>query len=62
MAALSQLSIMLKRSPIGHPQKVRLFLKGLGLRKVGQKVIRPDTDQVRGLVTKVRHMVEVSNT
>ncbi len=61
MTASTQLSIKLVRSPIGHPRKVRLFLKGLGLRKIGQTVVRPDTDQVKGLVTKVRHMVEVAS-
>jgi len=60
MTTSAQLSITLKRSPIGSPNKVRLFLLGLGLRKIGQTVSRPDTAQVRGLVNKVRHLVEVS--
>ncbi len=60
MAAASLLSITLKRSQIGHPNKMRLVLKGLGLRKIGQTVSRPDTPQVRGLVNKVRHLIEVS--
>ncbi len=55
----SQLAITLKRSQIGHPVKMRLVLRGLGLRKIGQTVSRPDTPQVRGLVNKVRHLVEV---
>ena len=54
------LSVILKRSPIGHPRKIRLVLMGLGLRKIGQTVTRPDTAQVRGLVNKVRHLIEVS--
>ncbi|MEC4680187.1 MAG: 50S ribosomal protein L30 [Nitrospirota bacterium] len=60
MVTPSQLSIILKRSPIGHPSKIRLVLRGLGLRKIGQTVSRPDTPQVRGLVNKVRHLIEVS--
>ncbi|MDH5562409.1 MAG: 50S ribosomal protein L30 [Nitrospirota bacterium] len=60
MTTSAQLSITLKRSPIGSPSKVRLFLLGLGLRKIGQTVSRPDTAQVRGLVNKVRHLIEVS--
>lgn len=55
----SRLSITLKRSAIGHPQKMRMVLKGLGLKKIGQTVSRPDTPQVRGLVNKVRHLIEV---
>ncbi|MDR4487175.1 MAG: 50S ribosomal protein L30 [Nitrospirales bacterium] len=38
---------------------MRVVLKGLGLRKIGQTVSRPDTAQVRGLVYKVRHLLEV---
>jgi len=56
----SILTITLRRSPIGSTQRVRLMLKGLGLRKISQTVTRPDTPQVRGLVQKVRHLVEVS--
>ena len=55
----SQLHITLKRSPIGTPKKNRVVLRGLGLRKLSQTVNRPDTDQVRGLINKVRHLVEV---
>ena len=55
-----QLRITLKRSPIGVPQKTRHILRGLGLRKMLQSVHRPDTNQVRGLIDKVRHLVEVT--
>ena len=55
----TQLRITLKRSPIGVPQKRRQILRGLGLRKMLQSVDRPDTSQVRGLIEKVRHLVEV---
>ena len=54
------LLITLKRSPIGTPRKVRENLLGLGLRKMLQTVKRPDTNQVRGLIDKVRHLVEVA--
>jgi len=56
----STLAITLRRSPIGSTQRVRLMLKGLGLRRISQTVIRPDTPQVRGLIQKVKHLVEVN--
>ena len=62
MGKPSNLSITLKRSTIGHPDKMRVVLLGLGLRKIGQTVCRPDTDQVRGLIYKVRHLIEVSSS
>jgi large subunit ribosomal protein L30 len=57
-----QLTITLKRSPVGRPAPQRKFLLGLGLRRLHQTVTRPNTDQVRGLVDKVKHLVEVSDS
>ncbi len=58
-AATKNLSITLKRSPIGTSYRHRLVLQGLGLRKPHQTVVRPDTPQVRGLVGKVSYLLEV---
>jgi large subunit ribosomal protein L30 len=54
-------SITLKRSPIGTPYKHRLVLRGLGLRKLHQTVMRPDTRQVRGLIHKVAYLLDVKD-
>ena len=51
--------ITLKRSPIWTPERHRLVLRGLGLRKIRQSVVRPDTPQVRGLIHKVGYLLEV---
>ena len=51
--------ITLRRSPIGTPQKHRLVLSGLGLRKIRQSVTRPNTPQVRGMIGKVGYLLEV---
>ncbi len=58
-AVTKSLSITLKRSPIGTSYRHRLVLQGLGLRKIRQTVVRPDTPQVRGLVDKVSYLLEV---
>ena len=55
------LRITLKRSPIGTPYKHRLVLRGLGLRKMHATVVRPATDQVRGMIAKVGYLLEVSS-
>ncbi len=34
-------------------------LRSLGLRRIGHTVVREDSPQVRGMVHKVRHLVEV---
>ncbi|MBH0198515.1 MAG: 50S ribosomal protein L30 [Nitrospira sp.] len=51
--------VTLKRSPIGTPESHRLVLRGLGLRRIRQTVVRPDTDQVRGMIRKVGYLLEV---
>jgi small subunit ribosomal protein S5 len=53
------LSIKLKKSPIGFEKDQKATVVALGLRKVGATVVRPDNDSVRGMVFKVRHLVEV---
>jgi large subunit ribosomal protein L30 len=34
-------------------------LRGLGLRRINSSVLRPDDPAIRGMVTKVSHLVEV---
>jgi len=54
-----QLSIKLRRSPIGTPEKHRLVLRSLGLRRLYQTVLRPATPQVQGMIRKVSYLLEV---
>ena len=59
MAKDKTLRITLVRSTIGEKPKTRAAVRTLGLRKIRQSTERPDTPDVRGLVHKVRHLVEV---
>ena len=54
-----KLRIRLKRSTIGAPSKLKKVVRGLGLRRIGQVVERPDDPATRGMVAKVPHLVEV---
>ena len=51
--------VTLKRSPIGTPEGHRLVLRGLGLRRIRQTAVHPDTPQVRGMIRKVGYLLEV---
>lgn len=53
------LKIKYVRSAIGRPGTQKKVIEGLGFRKLNQVVERPDTPQIRGMVFKVRHLVEV---
>ncbi|MEE2773484.1 MAG: 50S ribosomal protein L30 [Pseudomonadota bacterium] len=46
-------------SPIRRPQSQRATLKGLGLNKMHRAITLKDTPEVRGMVNKVKHLVEV---
>ncbi len=54
------LRVTLKRSPIGTPARHRLVLRGLGLRKLHQTVMHPDTPRVRGILRKIGYLLEVN--
>jgi len=47
------------KSGICAPVDQKQTLKGLGLRRIRQEVVRPDTPALRGQILKVRHLVEV---
>jgi large subunit ribosomal protein L30 len=46
-------------SAIACTRDMRQTVRGLGLRKLHQIVEREDTPSIRGMVHKVRHLVEV---
>ena len=53
------LKIKWVRSSIACPGDMRQTIRGLGLRRLHQTVERQDTPAVRGMIHKVRHLVEV---
>ncbi len=53
------LKITQVKSKISEKQNQRDTLRSLGLRKIGQTVVREDNSQNRGYVHTVRHLVKV---
>lgn len=53
------LDVRLVRSMIGHPEKHRAVLRGMGLTKMHKQVKLPDTPQIRGMLHKVKHLVHI---
>jgi large subunit ribosomal protein L30 len=49
-----------KKSPIGRQSYQRKTLIGLGLNKIGRSRELDDTPSIRGMIGKVKHLVEVS--
>ena len=49
------------RSGIGHADTMRRTLKALGLDRHQATVELPNNASIRGMITKVRHLVEVTS-
>ncbi|MGX6515495.1 MAG: 50S ribosomal protein L30 [Corynebacterium amycolatum] len=47
------------RGTAGTKQNQKDSLRTLGLKRINDSAVRPDTPAVRGLVNVVRHLVEV---
>ncbi len=54
-----KIKITLVKSGIARPGKHKVVLTGLGLRKLNHSVIRIDSPQIRGMINKVSHLVQV---
>ncbi len=57
--AVGRLRVTLRRSLIGHPKDQKDTAKALGLTKMNRSITRPDTPAIRGMVTKIIHLVRV---
>jgi large subunit ribosomal protein L30 len=57
---VSNLVITQRKSRNGADKRQVDTLRSLGLRRIGHSVTKQDSPQVRGMVHKVRHLVEVS--
>jgi len=55
----AKIRIKLIRSPICTPQKHKLVVRSLGLKRMNQVVERPDTPSFRGMVAKVPHLLAI---
>ena len=55
----ARLKITQIKSKISEKQNQRDTLRSLGLKKIGQSVVREDTPQVRGYIRAVAHLVTV---
>ena len=55
----STIKIKLVRSPICTPEKHKVIVRCLGLRRINQIVVKPDTAGFRGMVKKIPHLLAV---
>jgi len=60
-ADAKKIKITLVKSGIARPGKHKAILIGLGLKKLNKTIIRLDTPEIRGMINKVSHIVQVEN-
>jgi large subunit ribosomal protein L30 len=59
-ASSKTVTIKLVRSPIGFNKNQATVVQSIGLRKINHSVTLSDTPETRGMIFKVRHLVEVA--
>jgi large subunit ribosomal protein L30 len=56
---MSRLKVTQTRSLIGRPPRQRATVRGLGLKRIGDAVVKEDRPEIRGMIAKVAHLVAV---
>lgn len=54
-----KLKITLVNSPIGYRKDQRRTAESLGLKKLNASTVQNDNPQIRGMIFKIRHLVQV---
>ena len=54
-----QIKVTQTRSEIGGSQTQRATLRGLGLKRIGDTVVKEDRPEIRGMIRAVTHLVTV---
>ena len=55
----SILRVTLKKGLVGRPEDQRGTVRALGLKRIGHTVEKEDRPEIRGMIFKVKHLVEV---
>ncbi len=56
---MARLKVTQKKSKIGGTSVQRNTLRSLGLKRIGDTVVKEDRPEIRGMVNAVRHLVVV---
>ena len=57
---MARLKVQQTKSTIGRKANQRNTLRSLGLKRIGDVVVKEDRPEVRGMVHTVRHLVTVT--
>lgn len=54
-----KIAVTLNRSPIGCSSRQKVIVRTLGLRHIRQTVTHNDSPQIRGMIQKITHLLDV---
>jgi large subunit ribosomal protein L30 len=57
---MADIKVTQVRSAIGAKPKHKGTLRALGLGRIGQSNVLPDRPEIRGMIAKVPHLIDVS--
>lgn len=57
---MAKIAVTWVKSAIGYRADQKATLESLGLKRLRQTVVHQDSQSVRGMIQKVRHLVEVA--
>lgn len=57
---MAKLEITLKKSTIGRLDNQKRTVEALGLKKIGQTVVKEDTPSIRGMIHTIDFMLDVN--
>jgi large subunit ribosomal protein L30 len=55
----TKLRVTQRRSVIDRPRDQKATIRALGLHRINDSVLKEDRPEIRGMIFKVRHLVEV---
>ena len=56
---MTRLKVTQRRSAIDRPKDQKATIRRLGLHRLHDSVIKDDRPEIRGMIAKVRHLVDV---
>jgi large subunit ribosomal protein L30 len=59
---MASLQVTQRKSVIGGTKSQRASMRSLGLKRIGDSVVQPDRPEIRGMIGKVSHLVDVEET
>jgi len=56
---VAKLKVTQRRSAIDRPRDQKATVRALGLKRLHHSVVKDDRPEIRGMIAKVRHLVDV---